>query len=261
GVGGPAPGGVRVAGEGLHGQRDALDARRRPVSATPGFRIVGERTPRFDARDKVHGLLRYADDLAIAGMLHARVVRATRPAARIVKVDTGPAEAVPGVKCVLTARDVPHNVLFSDVPGQTTTVGPLRARTQVLANEVVRFLGEPIALVAAETEEAAEEAVRRVTVEYPELPGGFDPEAAMQPGAPQLEPTGNVISRWKIRKGDIDVGFGEADVVVEGTYRTPFIDHAFIEPEAGVAWLDENGVITIRVATQVIEHFRDVANV
>ena len=165
------------------------------------------------------------------------------------------------MRCVLTARDVPHNVLFSDVPGQTTAVGPLRARTQVLADEVVRYLGEAIVLVAAETEEAAEEGARRVAVEYADLPGVFDPEAAMHPDAPRLEPTGNVISRWKIRKGDVDAGFREADVVVERTYRTPFIDHAFIEPEAGVAWLDENGVITIRVATQVIEHFRDVANV
>ena len=100
-----------------------------------------------------------------------------------------------------------------------------------------------------------------MAVEYADLPGVFDPEAAMHPDAPRLEPTGNVISRWKIRKGDVEAGFREADIVVEGTYRTPFIDHAFIEPEAGVAWLDENGVITIRVATQVIEHFRDVANV
>jgi CO/xanthine dehydrogenase Mo-binding subunit len=225
------------------------------------FRIVGQRAPRPDARDKVFGLTRYADDFAMGGMLHAKVVRSPRPSARILRIDPSPAEAVPGVRCVLTARDVPHNVLFSDVPGQTTTVGPLRARTQVLADEMVRFLGEPVALVAAETEEAAEEAARRVTVEYADLPGVFDPEAAMRPDAPQLEPTGNVISRWKIRKGDVEAGFREAEVVVERTYRTPFVDHAFIEPEAGVAWLDENGVITIRVATQVIEHYRDVANV
>ncbi len=227
----------------------------------PEFRIVGARAPRPDARDKVHGLLRYADDVALAGMLHARVVRATRPSARILKVETSRAEAVSGVRCVMTARDVPHNVLFSDVPGQTTAVGPLRARTQVLADEVVRYLGEAVALVAAETEEAAEEASRLVHVEYADLPGVYDPEGAMRPEAPQLEPTGNVISRWKIRKGDVETGFREADVVVEHVYRTPFIDHAFIEPEAGVGWLDENGVITLRVATQVIEHFRDVANV
>jgi CO/xanthine dehydrogenase Mo-binding subunit len=232
-----------------------------PKPGAPAFRIVGQRAPRPDSSDKVFGLTRYADDFAMGGMLHAKVVRAPRPSARIVRIDTSAAEAVPGVRCVLTARDVPNNVLFSDVPGQTTTVGPLRARTQVLADEVVRFLGEPVALVAAETEEAAEDGARRVAVEYRDLPGVFDPEAAMQPDAPRLEPTGNVISRWKIRKGDVEAGFREADVIVERSYRTPFIDHAFIEPEAGVAWLDENGVITIRVATQVIEHFRDVANV
>ena len=93
------------------------------------------------------------------------------------------------------------------------------------------------------------------------MPGVFDPEVALHPDAPRLEPSGNVISRWKIRKGDVEAGLREADVVVERTYRTGFIDHAFIEPEAGVGWLDENGVVTLRVATQVIEHFRDVANV
>ncbi len=229
--------------------------------SAPGFRIVGARTPRPDARDKVYGLLRYADDFALAGMLHAKVVRATRSSARVLRVDTGRAEGLPGVRCVMAASDVPHNVLFSDVPGQTTAIGPLRARTQVLADDVVRYLGEPVALVAAETEEAAEEAARLVAVEYEDLPGVFDPEEGMRPGAPQLEPTGNVISRWKIRKGDVEAGFRAADVVVAETYRTGLIDHAFIEPEAGVGWLDENGVITIRVATQVIEHFRDVANV
>src|SRR5262245_28453829 len=166
--------------------------------AAGGLRIVGQRAPRPDATDKVFGLTRYADDFAMGGMLHAKVVRAPRPSARLVRIDTAAAAAVPGVRCVLTARDVPHNVLFSDVPGQTTTVGPLRARTQVLADEVVRFLGEPVALIAAETEEAAEEAARRVTVEYADLPGVFDPEAAMHPDAPRLEPSGNVISRWKI---------------------------------------------------------------
>jgi CO/xanthine dehydrogenase Mo-binding subunit len=169
------------------------------VSDAPTFRIVGHRAPRPDATDKVFGLTRYADDFAMGGMLHAKVVRASRPSARILRIDTGTAEAVPGVRCVLTARDVPHNVLFSDVPGQTTTVGPLRARTQVLADEIVRFLGEPVALVAADTEEAAEEAARRVVVDYEYLPGVFDPEAAALADAPPLEPTGYVISRWKIR--------------------------------------------------------------
>src|SRR5262249_59338342 len=119
--------------------------------------------------------------------------------------------------------------------GQAPGVGAVRARAQAVPEEVGGFLGEPVALVAGETEEAAEEAARRVIVHYADLPGVFDPEAAMDSDAPRLEPSGNVISRWKIRKGDVEAGFREADVVVEGAYRTPFIDHAFIEPEAGVA--------------------------
>ncbi len=223
--------------------------------------IVGARAPRRDAEDKIHGLTRYADDFGLPGMLHAKVVRATRASARLVTVDTSKAEAVPGVRCVMTARDVPNNVLFTDVPGQTTQVGALRARTQVLADGRVRYFGEPIALIAAETEEAARQACDLVAVEYEELPGVFDPIEAMAPGAPQLEETGNIISRWKVRKGDIGAGFAAADVIVENTYQTPLIDHAFIEPEVGVGWLDEDGVVTIRVATQVLEHYRDVANV
>jgi CO/xanthine dehydrogenase Mo-binding subunit len=228
---------------------------------TSQFAMVGARAPRRDARDKIHGVTRYADDFGLTGMLHAKVVRATRASARLLRVDTSAAAALPGVRCVMTARDVPNNVLFTDVPGQTTEVGPLRARTQVLAEERVRYFGEPIALIAADTEEIAERARDLVTVEYEDLPGVFDPVAAMQPDAPQLEETGNVISRWKVRQGDVEAGFAEADAIVEHTYQTPFIDHAFIEPEAGVGWLDEDGVVTIRVATQVIEHFRDVANV
>ena len=225
------------------------------------FTVVGSRAPRRDARDKIYGLTRYADDFGLPGMLHARVVRSARASARLVSVNTSKAEAVPGVRCVMTARDVPNNVLFTDVPGQTTLVGQLRARTQVLAADRVRYFGEPIALIAAETEEAAAQACDLVLVEYEDLPGVFDPVAAMAPDAPQLEETGNVISRWKVRKGDIEAGFAAADVVIENTYETPLIDHAFLEPETGVGWLDEDGVVTIRVATQVLEHFRDVASV
>ncbi len=225
------------------------------------FAMVGTRAPRRDARDKIHGITRYADDFSLGGMLYAKVVRSTRASARLVRVDTSKAAALPGVRCIMTAADVPHNVLFTDVPGQTTVVGALRARTQVLAADRVRYFGEPIALIAADTEEIAEQARGLVEIEYEDLPGVFDPVEAMHPEAPQLEETGNVISRWRVRQGDVDAGFAAADVIVEHTYQTPFIDHAFIEPEIGVGWLDEDGVITIRVATQVIEHFRDVANV
>jgi len=115
----------------------------------------------------------------------------------------------------MTARDVPHNVLFTDVPGQTMAVGPLRARTQVLAEDRVRYYGEPIALIAADTEEIAEQARDLVTVEYEDLPGVFDPVEAMRPDAPQLEDTGNVISRWKVRRGDTDQAFRAAHMIAD----------------------------------------------
>ncbi len=228
---------------------------------TSDFAMVGKRVPRHDAHDKILGITRFADDFGLIGMLHAKVVRSTRSSARLLRVETTKAVALPGVRCVMTARDVPRNVLFTDVPGQTTEVSPLRARTQILAEERVRYYGEPVALIAADSEEIAQRAAALVEIVYEDLPGVYDPVAAMEPDAPQLEETGNVIARWRVRKGDTDQAFADADVIVENTYDTPFIDHAFIEPEAGVGWLDDDGVVTIRLATQVIEHFRDVASV
>lgn len=132
----------------------------------------------------------------------------------------------------------------------------------MLAEDRVRYQGEPVALVAAETEELAEEALRLIQVDYEPLPGVFDPVEALAPGAPLVhEGESNLLARWSVRTGDVTAAFGRADVVVEGTYRTQFVDHAYLEPEAGVAWIDADGVLTIRVATQVIEHFRDVAEV
>lgn len=232
-----------------------------PAGAPSKFSMVGARLPRHDAVDKIYGRTSFADDFTVHGMLYARLVRSSHASALITRIDVSKARALPGVRCVMTAEDVPQNVLFTDVPGQTTEVSPLRARTQVLADERVRYYGEPIVLIAADSEEIAGRACELVEIDYEELPGVFDPVAAMEPDAPQLEETGNVISRWRVRKGDVDAAFASADVIVEHTYDTPFIDHAFMEPEAGVGWLDEHGVITIRLATQVIEHFRDVANV
>jgi CO/xanthine dehydrogenase Mo-binding subunit len=165
------------------------------------------------------------------------------------------------VATVMTAKDVPHNTLWTDVPGQTTQVGPLRARLHVLAENRIRHQGEPVALVAAETEEQAREAAEAVVVDYEALPGVFDPVAALEPGAPAVHEEGNLLAHWRVARGDVTAGFARADVVVEGEYRTQFVDAAYLEPESGVAWIDSGGVITIRLSTQVIEHFRDVAEV
>ncbi len=225
------------------------------------FRVVGQPVARHDARDKVVGQTLYAGDWTMPGMLHGAVLQSPYASAHIRKIDTSRAQRMRGVVAVLTARDVPRNTLWTDLPGQTMVVGPLRARLNVLADGCVRHQGEPIALVAAETEKLARDALEAIEVQYEPLPGVFDPEEALGPAAPRVHDEGNLLAHWRISCGDVAEGFGRADVVVEGKYETQFVDAGFLEPESGVAWVDADGVVTIRVSTQVIEHFRDVAEV
>jgi CO/xanthine dehydrogenase Mo-binding subunit len=224
-------------------------------------RVVGRALVRHDALEKVAGRTRYAADFGLPGMLHAVLKRADLPHARLLRVDTSAAEAVPGVASVLTAKDVPENTVWVDVPGQTFQVGALKARTNVLADGVVRYHGEPIAIVAAETEDSALASVELIDVEYEELPIVTDAEAALEEGTPLVHEQGNLIASWQLQEGDVDAALTAAHAVVEQSYETQFVDHAYLEPEAGVAWLDSDGVITVRAATQVIEHFRDLARI
>ncbi len=225
----------------------------------PELRQVGKPLRRVDAMGKAVGATVYAGDFSMPRMLHAKVFRSTQASARIVRLDVSRARALPGVVCVLTAADVPDARLVTDIPGQTGQKQRAGSEVPVLAVDRVRFYGEPIALIAAETLEIAERALQLIEVVYEPMPGVYDPIEAMKPGAPIVHPPDNVVARWKIRKGDLDVGFAEADVIVENTFRVPYQEHAYLEPEAGVAWVDERGVINIRVSTQVIEHFRSIA--
>ena len=231
------------------------------LAVEPGLRVVGRPIPRHDARDKVAAATAYAADFAMPGMLHAFVLRSPYASARIVRLDTTRALGMPGVAAVLTAGDVPKNALSTDVPGQTTTVGPLRATLHVLAEGRVRHQGEPVALIAAETLAQARAAADAVEIEYESLPGVFSAADALAPGAPKVHDSGNLLAQWRIARGDLAAGFARAAVVVEGEYVTQFVDASYLEPESGVAWIDSDGVITIRLSTQVIEHFRDVAEV
>ena len=203
----------------------------------------------------------FAEDYVMPGMIYGKVFRSTRPSAAITKLDVSKAKELPGVVCVLTAEDVPNNESMKNVAGQTTEVGLLEATNQVLARDRVRYYGEAIALVGAESLDIAETALELIEIEYEDLPAVFDPIEAMKPDAPRIHGENNVIASWKLRKGDVEGAFKKADVVVEHTYRTPRQEHAHIEPESGVAWVDDMGVITIRYAAQVIEHYRDVAAV
>ena len=227
------------------------------------YRVIGTSPPRADAWEKVRGRPIYAGDLALSGTLHGRIVRSPYPSARIVRLDTRAAAALPGVVAVLTARDVPRNELRMELPGRMAeaTAGAVLATQPVLADARVRFQGEPVAAIAAETPEAAAAAADLVEVEYEELPGVYDPLAALAPDAPRVHDTGNLLRSWYLRSGDVNQGFARADVVVEHTYRTPFVDHVYMETESGIGWIDAEGVLVLRVSTQVLEHYRDVAEI
>ncbi len=223
------------------------------------FRQVGKPLVRTDAPGKAVGSTRYAGDYAMPGMLHAKVLRSPEASARLVRLDVSKARALKGVVCVLTARDLPDRLAPTDIPGQT---GQTRLNTdqQILVRERVRYHGEPLALIAAESSDIAERAMSLIEYQLEPLPAVFDPEEAMRPGAPVVQGVDNVVARHVIKKGDVSAGFAAADLVIEKTYRTQFIEHAFLEPEVGLAWVDENEVVNIRVCTQVIEHFRFIAD-
>ena len=223
------------------------------------LRQVGRSLVRTDAPGKAQGRTRYAGDYVMPNMLHVKVLRSPLASARLKRLDAAKARALEGVACVLTAAELPDRLAATDIPGQT---GRKRLDTdqQILVRERVRYHGEPLALIAAETSALAERAADLIEVDLEPLPGVYDPEDALEPGAPLVQGADNVVSTYKVRKGDPEAGFAAADRVIENTFRTQFIEHAFLEPEVGLAWVDENEVINIRVSTQVIEHFRFIAD-
>ena len=238
---------------------DNVQPKALPEVKLPPLKQVGKPLRRVDALGKAVGATVYAADFTMPNMLHAKVLRSCRPHARIVQLDVSKAREAPGVVCVMTGEDVKGAKLNTDLPGQTGREARAGSDAPVLALETVRYVGEPIAQVAAETVAAAEDALERIEIEYEDLPAVFDPEEAMKPGAPILFEPDNVVCRYAIRKGDLERGMAEADQIVERTYKMPFVEHAYLEPDGGVAWIDEQGVINIRVCTQVIEHFRSIA--
>jgi len=222
-----------------------------------GYRVVGSSPAHHDFVDKVKGSLHYAADWQLPGMLYSRVVRSPLPSARITGLDAAAARALPGVAAVLTAADVPHNQTVERASGG---LAELEVAMPVLAQDRVRYFGEAVAVVAAATQQLADQAAELVSVDYEELPGVFDVESARADGAPRVHEVGNTLVNWQIRCGDAAAAMAAADVVVEGEYRTQHVEHAYLEPEAGVGWL-ENGVLTLRVSTQVIEHAATIAQI
>ncbi len=231
----------------------------RQAEANVVLRQVGKPLERTDAVGKATGRTRYAGDYTMPGMLHAKVLRSDIASGRLKRLDVSKARALPGVACVLTAEDLPDRLAATDMPGQT---GQKRAATdrQILVREIIRHHGEPLALIAAETPALADKALDLIEYEIEPLPGVYDTASALEPDAPIVTEPDNVVGKYKIRKGDTEKGFAAADRIIENTFYTQFIEHAFLEPEVGLAWVDENGVVNIRMSTQVIEHFRFIAD-
>lgn len=226
-----------------------------PEERERNFRVVGQSPAHHDFVNKVRGTLLYAADWNLPGMVHGKVVRSDMAPAKIVRIDTSAAERLEGVVAVLTAADVPHNAIVEHASGG---LGELTVEQPVLARDRVRYVGEPVAVVAAVDPETAAEAADLVEIEYEPLPGVYRPEDALADGAPLVHDEGNVLVNWHLERGDLDAAFEQADVVVDHTYRSQHVEHAYLETEAGVGWI-ENDVVTLRISTQVIEHAVEIA--
>jgi nicotinate dehydrogenase large molybdopterin subunit len=211
-------------------------------------RFIGASIRRIDAPSKVSGALKYAGDMTMPGMLHVQVLRSPHPHAKIISIDTAEAEAMPGVEGVVTAKDVPGENAF----------GVFVHDQPILAGDRVRYIGDHVAAVAAEDFLTARRALAKIKVVYELLPGVFDPDEATRPDAPVLHETArdNVVMHIPIRKGDVERGFADADLIVEQTYETQQVEHAYLEPEAGLAYVDHDGIVTVVSPSQNITHHR-----
>src|SRR6266545_2381352 len=197
--------------------------------------VIGRSYPRVDAREKVTGRAVYTYDMAFPGMLYGKLLRSPYPHARIVSLDTARAKRAPGVLAVITNADVPQKKFGAFVQDE-----------YALAKDRVRYVGDPVAAVAAVDEDAALEALALIEVEYEELPAVFDPEAAMQPGAPAVHDGVelNIVAHNKVVGGDIEQGFREADHVFEDRFSTSRQCHVALEPHGCIATWDPSGKIT-----------------
>lgn len=195
--------------------------------------IVGKNVTKKDAILKVTGKALFSADYEFANMLHAKVLRSKVPSAKVINVDTSKAEALEGVACVLTYKDIPGEnrigMVFKDEP--------------VLVEDKIRRFGDAIALVAAETKAIAEEALNLIDVELEELPILTDIFEAMKEDSPKIHGDTNILMQKSLVKGDVDEAFKKCAVIVENTYKTPMNTHMFIEPEAGIAKFEKGKII------------------
>lgn len=226
-----------------------------PNRMSPNHTQIGTSVPRIDAADKVTGDALYPGDLRRPDFLHARVVFTNQPHARLLRLDVTSALSVQGVVEVVTSADVPVNeygLVFRDQP---VLIGTTHTGRAAVACDVSRWEADHLALVVAESPEAATAGAEAIATEWEQLPVLSDTETALSSSSllhPENGKDTNAYHHLRIRKGDIAVGWAAAEVVVEGTYELPLQEHAYLQPEAAVSYVDEEGRITIEIAGQWI---------
>jgi len=214
-----------------------------------GMNIVGQSINRIDARGKVIGETLYPGDINMPGQAFMKILFAGRPHAIVRSIDTSEADKLPGVLATFTAIDVPVNeygLIFNDQP---VLCGP---GSNKLYTDRVRFIGDQVALVVAETEEIASQGRDMIKVVYEDLPVITDMVKAMKEDAILLHPDreSNIFCHYRIRKGNVEDAFVKSDIIIEGEYHTPSQEHAYLQPEAGLGYIDEEGRVTVQVAGQ-----------
>ncbi len=222
-----------------------------------GADLIGKSVTRPDALDKVTGGRGYPVNVNLPGMLHGKLLRSPYAHARVRRIDTSEAQRLPGVKAILTARDVPQipfcPVYFVPSDGETLI------RDMLILGDHVRFAGQPVAAVAAISEAIAEAALALIDVDYEELPAVFDPEQAMADGAPQLHDgvARNIAKNPSFEFGDVEAGFAEADHIFEGVYQTQRVHTCYMEPRVCVIDCDRDGHFTVHSSMQHIFGLRE----
>ena len=217
---------------------------------------LGKSVKRIDAEGKVTGESLFPGDINMPDQAYMKILFASRPHAIVKKIDTSATEALEGVVAVFTAKDVPVNEYGLIMPDQPVLCGPDSSKPFA---DRVRFIGDQVACVVAETEKIAAKARDLIVVDYENLPVITDARAAMEDDSFLLHPDkdSNVILHYKIRKGDVEDAFAEADVIIEGEYETPEQEHAYLQPEAGMGYIDEQGRVTVAVASQWLHEERE----
>ena len=245
---------LRAVRSAIHESRSGEPLPPIEIETMAPLRVIGHSHPRPDAVAKVTGAAKFADDYVFPDMLHGATLRAAYPHARILSIDTAKALALPGVRAVLTHKDVPgrnrHGLVYPDWP--------------VLCDAKVRYMGDAVAVAAADSPEIAAEALKLIEVEYEPLPVVSSAEQAREPDAPLVHEEregGNLLEHIKVRHGDIEQGFAQAEVIIEREYRTPAYDHFFIEPECSIglpAGYDrDHAKLTVYVGSQIPYADRD----